>query len=566
MAARRYWIVIAVIAAAVLGALAVSVLRDPAPETRRAAGASEEPFVAPQPAALRRSVTRVAHDPTAPEPLSIVSRSHTAVVSAAHTDRLVAAQVALALGAPLVVVPARGPGDGASASEPTAEPASDGAVADLQRLGVVRAVTVSRDDDVDAVLQRAARDGGARDVVRLRPTGGSPPTERTVLRDAVRGDSDGDPAVDPAALRDLEATGPPTAEPTGTAVITRPRGASALQLAVAARAVGHTVITTVASDLRGDRVAIRQLAEMTDGPAPEVIVGTGTLARQSRQNLALQVAVASTGMQLPGGGQLVIDPRRPHARRYITLYGVPQSPALGVLGEQSVDESVVRAREMRRRYRRAVDDGVEVVGGFEIIATVASSSAGRDGNFANELRVAELEPSVRAARRAGLYVLLDIQPGRSDFLTLARRYRKLLRQPHVGLALDPEWRLAPGERHLEQIGSVGIDEVNAVADWLAELTRRNRLPQKMLLLHQFRLSMIRERAGLDTSHPELAYVVQMDGQGPQHTKLETWAAVTANAPTRVQFGWKNFYDEDTPLRSPEATMALEPPPVFVSYQ
>jgi hypothetical protein len=34
----------------------------------------------------------------------------------------------------------------------------------------------------------------------------------------------------------------------------------------------------------------------------------------------------------------------------------------------------------------------------------------------------------------------------------------------------------------------------------------------------------------------------------------------------VQFGWKNFYDEDQPLRSPAATMALDPPPVFVSYQ
>jgi hypothetical protein len=557
---------LAAIAAGVVTTWAVSGLRDPAPPDFGGAAeieASEEPLVAPRPAELRRRVTRVAQNPASPGPLSIVSQSHTAVLSAADADRLVAAEVALVLGAPLVVMPA---GGGALPSESASDAVSDGAVDDLRRLGVVRAVIVSSSDDVDAVLRGAARAAGASEVVRLRPTGSDTTTARAVIRDAARGRIDEDPAVDTAALRELATTGPPVADATDTAVITRPRGAAALQLAVAARAVGHTVITTTAPDLRADRKAIQRLAAITDGPAPKVIVGAGTLRRQQREHIAMQVAVASTGTQLPGGGQLVIDPRRPHARRYITLYGVPHSAALGVLGEQPIGQSVVRAQRMQRRYRRAVDDGVRVIGGFEIIATVASRSAGGDKNFAHELSVAELEPSVRAARRAGLYVLLDIQPGRSDFVTLARRYRRLLRQPHVGLALDPEWRLAPGERHLKQIGSVGIDEVNAVADWLAELTRRNRLPQKMLLLHQFRLSMIRERARLDTSHPELAYVIQMDGQGPQHTKLETWAAVTADAPARVQFGWKNFYDEDTPLRSPESTMALQPPPVFVSYQ
>jgi hypothetical protein len=552
----------AAVAVGVVATLAVTVPRSPAaPGPDAPPVASEAPLVAPRPTQPRRQVTRVAHGPTAPGPLSIVTRSHTVVVSAAGEDRLVAAQTALALRAPLVVVPARTT-DLPSESEP---PASR-PVADLRRLGVVRAVVVSGNDDVGAMLRGAAADAGAREIVRLRPTGGDAPTERAVIRDAARGGSDEHPPVDPAALRELATTGPPAADPTDIAVLIRPRGSAALQLAVAAHAVGHTVVVTTARDLRGDRRAIRRLAAITDGAPPQAIVGAGALGRQPREAIARQVAVASTGTQLPGGGQLVIDPRDPHARRYITLYGVPHSPALGVLGEQPVDESVARARAMRRRYRQTVDGDVQVIAGFEIIATVASRSAGRDRNFAHELSVAELEPSVRAARRAGMYVLLDIQPGRSNFLALARRYRRLLRQPHVGLALDPEWRLGPGERHLRQIGSVDVEEVNAVADWLAELTRRNRLPQKMLLLHQFRLSMIHGRERLDTRHPELAYVIQMDGQGPQHTKLETWAAVTANAPARVQFGWKNFYDEDAPLRSPRSTMALRPPPVFVSYQ
>jgi hypothetical protein len=248
------------------------------------------------------------------------------------------------------------------------------------------------------------------------------------------------------------------------------------------------------------------------------------------------------------------------------LYGVPRTPALGALGEQSVDRSVKRAQRLAREYRDVVEDDVDIIPCFEIIATVASSSAGDDRDFSNELPVADLREAVDAAGEAGIYVLLDLQPGRTDFVTQARRYRSLLREPHVGLALDPEWRLRPGERHLEQIGSVDIDEVNEVSEWLADLVERYRLPQKMFLLHQFRLSMLDGREDLDTSRDELAHVIQMDGQGPQSTKLETWRSVTADPPDGVQFGWKNFYDEDTPTRSPADTMALDPPPVFVSYQ
>jgi hypothetical protein len=62
-------------------------------------------------------------------------------------------------------------------------------------------------------------------------------------------------------------------------------------------------------------------------------------------------------------------------------------------------------------------------------------------------------------------------------------------------------------------------------------------------------------------------VIQMDGQGPQPTKLDTWRALTtSNPPAGVWWGWKNFFDEDPTLRSPADTLAVEPHPVFVSYQ
>ncbi len=149
--------------------------------------------------------------------------------------------------------------------------------------------------------------------------------------------------------------------------------------------------------------------------------------------------------------------------------------------------------------------------------------------------------------------MLDFQPGRTDFLTQVRAYEDLVAQPHVGVALDPEWRLGPDQVHLAQIGSVGVDEVNAVGDYLAGLVRERDLPQKVFLLHQFRTSMITDRARLDTAHPELATVVHADGQGGQEAKAATWSTLHRDAPAGLFWGWKNFYDEDAPMLTPEQT-------------
>ena len=262
--------------------------------------------------------------------------------------------------------------------------------------------------------------------------------------------------------------------------------------------------------------------------------------------------------QLPGGGQVLFP-----GRRLIAIYGHPGDDNLGALGEQSVDAAVQRARDVASGYTGVSPE--PVIPTFEIITTVASSEAGDDGDYSLESTLDHVRPWVDAAGAAGFYVVLDLQPGYTDFLTQAQRYEEFLVRPYVGLALDPEWRLAPGERHLEDIGQVSADEVNRVASWLAEVIRRHALPQKLLLLQQFRLDMLPDRAAIQVP-PELALVVQMDGLGPQEMKLDTWRSMTVDGPAGVLYGWKNFLDEDEPLRIPAETVALQPSPVYISYQ
>ncbi|WP_337062631.1 hypothetical protein [Kineococcus sp. G2] len=359
----------------------------------------------------------------------------------------------------------------------------------------------------------------------------------------------GDPDVE-------EAGEPRTAAPgrsTGTVLLVTGAPWEAAATATA-RAVGVQVVTAPAGDPRADGAVVEAL----HAAAPQHVVGLGP-AFATPDVFDGRVGTALTGVQVPGGGQLPLE-----GRRLIALYGHPGAPSLGLMGEQPLEATLERAREVASRY-----DGLDerpAVPTLEIITTVASGSPGPDGNYSNEVDPAELEEWVDAAGAAGVSVVLDLQPGRSDFLTQAKRYESLLRRPHVGLALDPEWRLAPGQVHLRQIGSVGADEVNAVGDWLAQLVRENSLPQKVFLLHQFRTSMVRDRESVNTGRDELVTVVHADGHGTPGMKEATYGVLTSQGPPGLVWGWKNFLDEDDPTFTPAETVAVDPSPVFVSYQ
>jgi hypothetical protein len=501
---------------------------------------------------------------------ALYQRSPVAVVAGDGDPaaQLLGAAAAVGLGVPLLLAPA-GPG--------SAGPLD----AELDRLGTTSVLSVG-----DAVVG-SGPGGEEREVVAVpadaaaveRATGlelaaGDPvPEEGTVPAVAAL-----DPQR-PVALRP-SAAAPPGSSPTAGSPASPSRTAGhrlpsvhraapladALVLATGdpgslagvatARAAGARVeLTNGVADPRASSGAIEALA--ADPAAHVLALGA---AFGAEPGLDWKLATAATGAQLPGGGQLLFP-----QRMLVALYGIPGSGALGVLGEQDLPASIQRARDTAASYRDLV--GVPVVPMFEIIATVASAFPGPDGNYSAEGDVETLRPWVEAAGAAGIYVVLDLQPGRTDFLSQAKAYQSLLELPHVGLALDPEWRLRPGEVHLTQIGQVGVNEINQVVTWLADLTRDHRLPQKLFVVHQFQVRMVVDRERLDTSRDELAMMVHVDGQGGQSAKQDTWRVLRQDAPPRLYWGWKNFVDEDSPMLTPQQTIEqVVPTPQLVTYQ
>ena len=161
---------------------------------------------------------------------------------------------------------------------------------------------------------------------------------------------------------------------------------------------------------------------------------------------------------------------------------------------------------------------------YELIVTVADPSPGTDGDYSHDIQHSLVQRYIDAAHRNDALLVLDIQPGRSDFLTVAKRWEWALEDPWVGLALDPEWRMAPDEVPGQTIGQVGAAEINQVSAWLNTLTKSNDLPEKVFMVHQFQSAMI---GGVSSvrKRSDLAEVLHVDGFGSPAQKLATYGAL-----------------------------------------
>jgi len=260
--------------------------------------------------------------------------------------------------------------------------------------------------------------------------------------------------------------------------------------------------------------------------------------------------------QLPGGGRRVFPDRR-----VVAFYGNPQDRALGTLGIGTPTQAAARLRRAARGYGRRTRPVLPM---FELISTVAARDPGPDGLYRLHTPDAVISRYLRAARRTKALLVLDVQPGHADFLSEAKRLKRWLREPDVGLALDPEWH-TPGAVPGTRIGSTSAGEVNAVARYVARIVKAGDLPQKLFVIHQFTDDMIVDEHRLITP-PQLAVTLNVDGFGTRSAKVAKYRDFNRRRPPGTYLGFKLFYEEDVRLMAPRSVMALRPRPDLVVYE
>ena len=260
--------------------------------------------------------------------------------------------------------------------------------------------------------------------------------------------------------------------------------------------------------------------------------------------------------QLPLGGREIF-PRY----RVVAYYGGDGGPGLGVLGAGTPDEAAAGVARQAQLFATPVRP---VQPALELIATVALPSPGPDGTYSSHGNPASVQRYLDAARRHHELLVLDFQPGQGDFLSEIQRFGHFITQPDVGVAVDPEWHMQPGQVPGTVYGASTAASINAVSSYLAGIVVRYRLPQKLFVIHQFRPSVLPDRQNI-VARPGLATVFHADGNGSPYDKVKVYDLL-AFPPAPFYRGFKLFFTRDTPLMTPQQTLALQPAPDLVTYQ
>jgi peptidoglycan/xylan/chitin deacetylase (PgdA/CDA1 family)/glycosyltransferase involved in cell wall biosynthesis len=249
--------------------------------------------------------------------------------------------------------------------------------------------------------------------------------------------------------------------------------------------------------------------------------------------------------------------------RIVAFSGHPQLKALGILGQHDRATMLVKLREQAAQYEEA-DPTHPVLPALNLIAATAQKTAGADGLFRRRTPPDVLNDYADFTMAHDLLLILDVQPGLAALIDEIEWLRPWLQLPHVHLALDPEWSVNQNHVPGTVVGVIDADQIRAVQATLAELVHQHRLPTKLLVVHQFRRSMIGQRSTL-SSRPEVQLVIDADGVGAPIGKINTYNALVKYEQIGHP-GFKLFFKQDHPLMTVKQVLSLAPPPSVVIYQ
>ncbi|MEU2350193.1 hypothetical protein [Modestobacter sp. NPDC049651] len=298
--------------------------------------------------------------------------------------------------------------------------------------------------------------------------------------------------------------------------------------------------------------------DSADPSATSAAPSSGASSAPASSSSAPATSSEPSPPQLPGGGTRVFPDHR-----LVGFAGAPSSPAFGRL-----TGDLTAAADQLRQQAAGYGGDRPVLPVFELIATVAHDKPGPNRNYATSADDAVVQQYLDAARAAGALLLINIQPGTGDFLPAVQYYEKWLEQPDVGIALDPEWAVEPGQVPGNVFGHATGAEIDAVAAYLDGLVTEHRLPQKVLVYHQLKVQIVTGEDAL-VDRPGVALVKVVDGIGAEADKIGTYQRVVAGMPPFVHAGFKLFYEEDArsgPLMEPAAVLGLTPQPEYVLYE
>jgi hypothetical protein len=294
---------------------------------------------------------------------------------------------------------------------------------------------------------------------------------------------------------------------------------------------------------------------------------TGTAPLLPRRTITERLTLAA---------QAAPDDSAYHRRTWVTFYGRPHVPIMGILGEHRLDRLTRLLKAQSLRYDRANGPTLDVMPAYHLVYGMATKAPGEDGSHLTYLSEDEVLRYIRRAEREGFGVILDVQIGAMTPVSATAMAFPFLKYEHVHLAIDPEfakvydWQAWPGD----PIGFVTAEQINEVQAAMQRYLEVHHLPgPRILLVHQFLEEMIVDKGQIDHGYEQVELTISVDGWGPPYGKITKYNLFVDQQTPFTSF--KLFYRWDEPLLNErealgevgyDGTHFIETTPNMIIYQ
>ena len=247
----------------------------------------------------------------------------------------------------------------------------------------------------------------------------------------------------------------------------------------------------------------------------------------------------------------------------VSYYGNPYTELMGILGSDDLEAVADLLETHAARYDK-LNGPLDVIPAIHLVYAVAQPHPTDNGLYLQYVDDETLDRYLALTEERDMLLFLDLQIGRSSVADEIEKVLPYLSRPNVHLALDPEFavdsRYAPGDI----IGSLDADDIDIAQTMLQDLVLAERLPPKLLMVHQFLDEMVLAGDTIDY-FPGVELIIDMDGFGPAAVKRATYEEY-AGRPYAAYAAIKLFFEYDLDLMSEEDVLFLKPTPAVVIYQ
>lgn len=261
----------------------------------------------------------------------------------------------------------------------------------------------------------------------------------------------------------------------------------------------------------------------------------------------------------------------------IGYYGRSNTPALGVLGQNSIDDLVVKLKEKAAYFNRELDNKVDVQLAFHLIHSLATRDPGRRNDYLLGMSEKMVMKYIKKAQQENFAVIIDLQLGTKNAHEAVVPVLKYLKYDNVHIAIDPEFKIPKHRRYPpgKYIGHIFGDDLNKTQEIISTYLKENNIQGKRdLIVHMFHERMLRKREEVK-NFDNINLIYNIDGHGNPAVKIKIYNALYTQEESHLaKSGFKIFYNNDSQIMTPKQIMGWEPingrqiwtQPYYINFQ